>query len=59
MIPVLVSIEPKFVQSVLLGVVSPSIIEIAFPRMFIYGVFTVAIIGILGEEVQEALLTSK
>ena len=57
MIPVLVSIEPKFVQSVVLGVVSPSMIETAFPSMFISGVFTVAVTAVL-EEVQEALVVS-
>jgi hypothetical protein len=57
MIPVLVSIEPKFVQSVVLGVASSSIIEIAFPIMFISGEFTVAVTAVL-EEVQEALVVS-
>ena len=57
-IPVLVSIDPKIVQSVILGVVSPSIIKVAFPEIFISGKFTVAVTAILEKEVQEALVVS-
>jgi hypothetical protein len=41
-----------------LGVVSPSIIEVVFPRMFISGKFTVATTAVLGEEVQVPLVVS-
>jgi hypothetical protein len=56
MTPVLISIEPKSVQSVIEGVVSPSAIDLAFPRMSTSGLLTVATTGVLVLETQDPLV---